>query len=41
MYSVAQRIKNYNKNPGQPRGGLVNPRMLSATRLDYRAGAGG
>ena len=39
MTSVTQRITQYNKEVGQPRGGLVNPRLLKLTQLDDGFGA--
>ncbi|QTV80766.1 hypothetical protein [Microbacterium sp. NIBRBAC000506063] len=34
MSSVTQRIKAYNRDHGQPRGGFVNPRVFVTTALD-------
>lgn len=34
MTSVTQRIMQYNQEPRQPRGGLFNPKLLTATQLD-------
>ncbi|RKQ94587.1 hypothetical protein U746_0335 [Mycolicibacterium mucogenicum 261Sha1.1M5] len=34
MSSVTQRIAQYNKQVGQPRGGLVNPKVFKAEELD-------
>ncbi|MBD8519222.1 hypothetical protein, partial [Plantibacter sp. CFBP 8804] len=38
MTSVTQRITQYNKEAGQPRGGLVNPKLLTATQLEDEHG---
>ncbi|MEB4613271.1 hypothetical protein [Leucobacter sp. M11] len=34
MTSATQRIAQYNKEVGQPRGGLVNPKLLTVTQFD-------
>lgn len=34
MTSVTQRITQYNKDVGQPRGGLINPRLFTIEYLD-------
>lgn len=34
MTSVTQRIAQYNKTVGQPRGGLINPKLFKAEQLD-------
>ena len=34
MTSAAQRIAQYNREVGQPRGGLVGPELLTVTQLD-------
>lgn len=34
MTSVTQRIAQYNREVGQPRGGLVSPELLTVTQLD-------
>lgn len=38
MVSVTQRITQYNKETGQPRGGLVSPKVLTATQLEDEHG---
>lgn len=39
MASVTQRITQYNKSVGQPRGGLINPKLFSVEQLDDGLGA--
>lgn len=34
MSSVTQRIAQYNKQVGQPRGGLINPKVFEVEELD-------
>ncbi len=38
MTSATQRIAQYNKEVGQPRGGLVNPKLLTVTQFDDGSG---
>lgn len=38
MVSVTQRISQYNRETGQPRGGLINPKLLTLTQLDDEHG---
>lgn len=39
MASVTQRITEYNKSVGQPRGGLINPKFFSVEQLNDGLGA--
>lgn len=39
MTSVTQRIMQYNQEARQPRGGLINPKLLTATQLEDEQGA--